>query len=209
MEQATKIITSLIRNRRERLRFAIQKDGRLFALAWGILTACVEACSGTMPERKPGDRRAVIRVDSMPKVEIILLRNAEIPQYVENGSAEAAVVGEDQVLEQESRVTTAARLGEARCSLQLMTSDASSIRSAQDLRGKKVATSFPVLTKKFLAELGISPKEVTQKKSVEAAIASGGFDAGFDLVDSGESMRANNLRSVAVIKNFEAILITK
>ncbi len=208
MEQATQIITSLIRNRRERLRFAIQKDGRLFSLAWGILTACVEASGGVMPERASGDRRAVIPIPTLMNVDIILLRNAEIPSYVEDGTAQAAIVGEDQILEQNSRVTIAARLGEARCSLQLMTSETSSVRSAQDLRGKRVATSFPCLTKIFLSKNKIVPKEIAERKSIEAAVASG-YDAGFDIVDTGESMRANKLRSIAIIQNFEALLITK
>lgn len=209
MERAKQTLITMLRERKGRLRIAIQKDGRLFSLSWGILKACIESCGGTMPERETGDRRATIPVETLPGVSFVFLRNTEIPSYVAKGVADVGVAGEDQVLEQSAAVTVQARLGEARTTLQVMVAASSPITSLNDIQGKRVASPLTNITRRFLNAKGIHPAAIEYSKTVEAALVTEDADVGFDLVQTGTSMRINNLRSIANVQNFEALLITK
>ena len=209
MEKAKRIITTLLQSNRERVRIAIQKDGKLNLLSWAALKSCVEAAGGELPERAGNDRRSVLKIKGLSRErEVILLRNTDIPKYVENGAAQAAIIGEDQVLEQGAQVTISARLGEAKCTLQAMVKKNSTIQKMEDLDGKTVATSLPNITKTFLNDSGIRSATIKEFKGVEDAVDTDQCQAGFDIVETGESMRVRELRSIGVVKNFEALLIT-
>lgn len=199
----------MVRERRGRLRIAIQKDGRLYSLSWGILKACIESCGAKMPEREANDRRATIPVEKLPGVSFVFLRNTELPSYVAKRVADVAIAGEDQVIEQSAEVTIRARLGEARTKLQIMVPGTSPIRAIADISGKRVASPLTNITNRFLKEKGVRPASIEYSKTVEAALQTEDADVGFDLVQTGASMRINNLRSIADVKSFEAILITK
>jgi len=142
---------------------------------------------------------------------------SDIPSFVGKGNVDLGITGHDVILESNMQdfVMEELRLGFGKCSLQVQVPESSSIKTAEDLAGKRVVTSFEVLAGQYFSEIDdrLNLKEDQRTKieyvggSVEAACSLGLADGIVDLVESGDTMRAAGLHAIATILNTEAVLI--
>ena len=205
MEVVKEILVQAMRSKRERIRIAIQKDGRLRTVSLGILKACIEACGGTMPDMT--GRNGIRKVPNLSHVEILEMRTGDMPSALNRKDVEYAFVGTDTLREQGSKARIAARLGTGFVELKIMVRKDSPIQSIVDLKRKSIATKFPRILNEYLDFRGVKAGTISYVQSVEIIVASSKhFDAGCDLVETGESMRAYNLRSIASAGSFETVL---
>lgn len=182
-----------------RLRIAIQKSGRLYEGSMKLLRECgIEVSNGNNQLR--------VTASNFP-AEIFFLRDDDIPEYVQDGVADIGVVGENVVLESERRVDPVEKLGFGRCRLSLAVPKNGSIRELADLEGRRIATSYPVILKRFLSEQGIRASLHEISGSVEIAPRIGLADAICDLVSSGSTLFTNELVELQPILQSEAVLI--
>jgi ATP phosphoribosyltransferase len=135
---------------------------------------------------------------------VLLVRAADIPEYVQDGVVDCGITGADLVLERGARVTELLRLGFGSCTLEAAVLAESTLRDVADLAGRRVATVYPGLTRELL---GVDVELVDVTGSVEIAPRLGLADAIVDLVSSGNTLRTNGLRSLGVLFSSEAILI--
>jgi ATP phosphoribosyltransferase len=181
----------------EPLRIAVPSKGRLREPAIELLHD-----AGLGPET-PGDRALAFPCRNAP-VEALLVRADDIPEYVQDGVVDCGITGLDIVRERGADVVELARLGFGACSLEAAVPTESAARSLDDLRGARVATSFPRLARELLhRELEL----VDVHGSVELAPRLGLADAIVDLVSSGSTLRTNGLRSVGRLLASEAVLV--
>jgi len=157
--------------------------------------------AGLAPET-PGDRALAFPCRNAP-VEGLLVRADDIPEYVQDGVVDCGITGIDIVRESGARVRELLPLGYGSCSLEAAVPNEAAATSLDDLRGARVATSFPKLTKAALPDVEL----VDVHGSVELAPRLGLADAIVDLVSSGSTLRTNGLRSVGVLLRSEAVLI--
>lgn len=140
-------------------------------------------------------------------VEILFLRDDDIPQYVEDHVADIGIVGENVVAEKRCRVETVERLGFGSCRLSIAAPRAFTYSSVADLNGKKIATSYPNILGDFLRSKSVDAEIHTISGSVEIAPSIGLADAVCDLVSSGSTLFSNGLKEVETILRSEALLI--
>lgn len=141
-------------------------------------------------------------------LDLLFLRASDIPKYVENGFVDIGITGSDLVVERNSKVKTMIDLNIGKCSLILAIPNTSKIKSINELNNKRVATSFPCLTKKFFVEKKVKVKIVEVEGATEITPWLGVADAITDLVSTGESLRLHNLSEIENIFNSEAVLIS-
>ncbi|MES2014403.1 MAG: ATP phosphoribosyltransferase, partial [Patescibacteria group bacterium] len=209
MKEAIDILSKALEARKE-LRIAIQKDGRLSAISWALLSTCLEAAGIDTPEIDPKkrDKRVVISPIVAPYIKIGLFKQSDIPKLVERGQADFGIAGEDKAIEMGLEKLIAAKLGSAESSLVIQIPKDSSIKRLEDINGKIIATSFPKIVANYFAEKNITPKSIEYMDgSVEGAPAFGVADITADLVQSGSGMHDNDLRPLITIRNFEAVLL--
>lgn len=140
-------------------------------------------------------------------VEVAFLRTDDIPVLCAEGAIDLGISGGDLVAESEADCVARLALGVGRCRLTLCVPEDYQIASLAELDGRRVATSFPNLTRRFLKESGADARVVTLSGSVEIMIALGVADAVVDLVETGSTLAANRLRSLADIGKYETMLI--
>ena len=158
--------------------------------------------AGLGPET-PGDRALAFPCRNAP-VEALLVRADDVPEYVQDGVVDCGITGLDIVRERGAAVLELQRLGFGACTLEAAVPTESDAQSLDDLRGARVATSFPRLAEELLP----SPIELVDVHgSVELAPRLGLADAIVDLVSSGSTLRTNGLRSVGLLLESEAVLI--
>ena len=189
----------------ERLRIALQKKGRLADDSFALLKKC-----GLRFAIRGGGLLA--RVKNMP-IDLLLVRDDDIPSFVANDAADIGIVGEN-VLVEEQLVSKAKldaeitmRLGFSRCKLCLAASDNSGITKSSDLEGTRIATTYPGVLGRFLKEQNIDAKSVEMKGAVELAPSIGIAESICDLVSSGATLEANGLTAFETILKSEAVLI--
>jgi len=192
-----------------RLLFAIPKKGRLYE-------KCVSLLAGADIQFRRHDRLDVC-LSLNHHLALIFLPASDIPSFVGKGNVDLGITGHDVILEaqMENLVTEQLRLGFGKCSLQVQVPDSSGITTVEELTGKRIVTSFEVLTGQFFDKLDdkleLSGNKKTQIEyvggSVEAACALGLADGIVDLVESGDTMRAAGLRAIATVLETEAVLI--
>jgi ATP phosphoribosyltransferase len=141
-------------------------------------------------------------------VEILYLRDDDIPQYVTDEVADAGIVGENVVMEKSAKVRIFHKLGFARCKLSLAIPKNIEYASINYFNSKRIATSYPVILGKYLKDNNINAEIHTLNGSVEIAPAIGLADAIFDIVSSGSTLISNGLKEVEVVMNSEAVLIS-
>jgi len=181
------------------LRMAVQKSGRLSDKSLELLgEAGIRLSNGS---RK---LRSVAR--SFP-LELIFLRDDDIPQYVEDGVADIGIVGENEYAEKQCRVDLIERLGFSRCRLSIAIPKSVSYDGISDLEGKRIATSYPVILENYLSKNGVKADIHVLSGSVELAPSIGMADAIFDIVSSGSTLISNGLREVEVAMHSEAVVI--
>ena len=155
-----------------------------------------------------GKRKLAASSKNFP-VEALFLRDDDIPQTVAGGVADAGIVGENEVLEKNEKVIIAKKLGFSKCRLSLAVPKATEYRGLPFFEGKKIATSYPNILKKFLNEKKINADIHVITGSVEIAPGIGLADAIFDIVSSGSTLISNSLKEVETIISSEAVLIKR
>jgi ATP phosphoribosyltransferase len=182
------------------LKIAIQKSGRLSDDSLELIAACdIKLIQG---------KRKLISVSDDFPLEVLYLRDDDIPQYVADGVADIGIVGENEVIEKEKNVDIVKRLGFAKCRLSLAIPEEESYKGVEWFSGKRIATSYPVVLKKFLNEQKITASVEEISGSVEIAPSIGLSDAIFDIVSSGSTLISNNLKEVEVVSRSEALIIS-
>ncbi len=184
----------------EKLKIAVQKSGRLSEKSLELLTE-----SGIYLTN--GNRR-LIAVSSNFPLEILYLRDDDIPQYVADQVADAGIVGENVIMEKPFPVTIVHKLGFAKCRLSLAIPRAVKYDSLSYFNSKKIATSYPGILRKFLNENNLNADIHPLNGSVEIAPGIGLADAIFDIVSSGSTLISNGLKEVKVVAHSEAVLIS-
>lgn len=182
-----------------RLNIAIQKKGRLFDGSLDLLKS-----SGVFVNNGKDQLKASSH--NFP-LDIMYLRNSDIPQYVVDGVADIAVIGENLLIEKNANVEIIERLGFSKCRLSIAVPKKFKYDSIHDLEGKKIATSYPNTLKKFLSENNIDADIHIISGSVEIAPNIGLSDAICDLVSSGSTLFKNGLTEVEVILKSEAVIV--
>ena len=146
-------------------------------------------------------------------IDLLLVRDDDIPSFVANNASDIGIVGENVLVEEQLTAKSkldadiAMRLGFSRCKLCLAASDGSKVQTANDLNGTRIATTYPGVTARYLAESGIKADLVEMKGAVELAPSIGIAESICDLVSSGATLEANGLSAFETILNSEAVLI--
>ena len=183
----------------EKIKIAIQKSGRLFDDSLQILRECglkIDASNGKLKSDVP----------NFP-LEVLFLRNSDIPQYVEDGVVDVGIVGENLLIEENSKLKTLLKLNFSKCKVSLAAPKNSKIKSLKDLEGKKIATSYPNTVSNYLKENKVKAEIHTISGSVEIAPTLGLADAIVDIVSSGNTLFMNGLKEIEVILKSEAVLV--
>jgi len=189
----------------ERLRIAIQKSGRLS-------DGCMELLKNCGLKISRGKDKLYGRVQEMP-IDVLLLRDDDIAEFVADDACDIGIVGqnvfEEDLITQprEAPAEEVMTLGFARCRLMLAAPKDWAFNGAGMLEGKRIATSYPGLTKKWLEREGVSARVVMMKGSVEVAPRLTIADAICDIVSTGATLDANGLKPVATVFESEAVLI--
>ncbi|MDR0725700.1 MAG: ATP phosphoribosyltransferase [Prevotellaceae bacterium] len=184
----------------KKLKIAIQKSGRLSEKSLELLKECGIKLPG-------GNGKLKTEARNFP-VEVLFLRDDDIPQYVEQGVADVGILGENEVWEKKKDVLTVEKLGFAGCRMSLAIPKDEEYTDLSFFDNKKVATSYPSILRDFFAEKNISVEIEEIGGSVEIAPSIGLADAIFDIVSTGSTLLMNGLREVEVVVESEAVLIS-
>lgn len=181
------------------LRIAVQAKGRLFEETMTMLEE-------SSIKVESGKRTLLVKAKNFP-VEILYLRDDDIPQAVATGIADVGIVGENEFEEKGEDADIIKRLDFSKCRLSLAIPKAADYNDIQWFNGKKIATSYPHILKNFLDKNGVKAEIHTIMGSVEIAPGIGMADCIFDIVSSGSTLVSNNLKEVEVAMYSEALLI--
>lgn len=185
----------------KKLKIAIQTKGRLNEDSMELIRE-----SGI--DLSMGKRKLVSTAGNFP-MEALFLRDDDIPQTVADGVADVGIVGENEMLEKQEDVVIAKRLGFSKCRLSLAIPKNTDYPGVEFFNGKKIATSYPNILKKFLDENKVEAEVHVISGSVEIAPGIGLADAIFDIVSSGSTLVSNRLKEVEVVVKSEAVLIAR
>lgn len=181
------------------LRIAIQSKGRLNEDSMALL-------SETGIKLSSGKRTLLVQSPNFP-IEVLFLRDDDIPDSVASGVADVGIVGLNEFLEKERKAEIVKELGFSKCRLSLAIPKDIDYPGLSWFNGRKIATSYPVILRRYLQENHISADIHIITGSVEIAPGIGLADAIFDIVSSGSTLVSNNLREVEVVVKSEAVLI--
>ena len=181
------------------LRIAVQSKGRLYDETMLLLEE-----AGIKLNR--GKRILLLSAKGFP-VEVLFLRDDDIPQSVANGVADVGIVGENEYVEKGQEARLVKRLGFSRCRLSLAIPKDEEYDGIQWFNGKTIATSYPTILQRYLDEQGVKAGLHVISGSVEIAPGIGLADAIFDIVSSGSTLVSNQLKEVEVVMQSEALLI--
>jgi ATP phosphoribosyltransferase len=181
------------------LRIAIQKSGRLYEDSVQLLKEC------GIDLRNVKDRLRTVS-ENFP-LEVFFLRDDDIPEYVEDGVADIGIVGQNVLFEKGRVVNTVESLGFGKCRLSIAVPKTLDYSGVRDLEGKRIATSYPALVKRYLNENEVNATIHEISGSVEIAPGIGLSDAVADLVSSGGTLFMNGLKEAEVILESQAVMI--
>ncbi|MBQ6965900.1 MAG: ATP phosphoribosyltransferase [Bacteroidaceae bacterium] len=181
------------------LRIAVQSKGRLFEDTMNLLKETGIKVSSSK-------RTLLVQSSNFP-LEVLFLRDDDIPQTVADGVADVGIVGENEFVERNENADVVKRLGFSKCRISLAIPKAIDYPGVEWFNGKKIATSYPVILRKFLEEKGVKTDIHVIQGSVEIAPGIGLADGIFDIVSSGSTLVSNNLKEVEVVMKSEALLI--
>ncbi len=181
------------------LRIAVQAKGRLYEETMTMLTE-------SSIKIESGKRTLLIPAKNFP-VEILFLRDDDIPQAVASGIADVGVVGENEYEEKKENATIIKRLDFSKCRLSLAIPKSADYKGVKWFEGKKIATSYPVILGDFLKKNNINAEIHVITGSVEIAPGIGLADCIFDIVSSGGTLVSNNLKEVEIVMYSEALMI--
>lgn len=181
------------------LRIAVQSKGRLYDDTMNLLAEAGVKIS-------PAKRTLLVEASNFP-LEVLYLRDDDIPGSVASGVAQIGIVGENEYTERGGGAEIIERLGFSRCRLSLAIPKAINYTGLDWFQGKKIATSYPNILRRFLTEKGIRADIYEISGSVEISPGIGIADAIFDIVSSGSTLVSNHLREVETVMRSEALLI--
>ena len=181
------------------LRIAVQSKGRLNEETMKLLSE-----SGIKLNKSK--RSLLIAAKGFP-VEVLFLRDDDIPQAVANGVADVGIVGENEYVEKNKNATIIKRLGFSKCRLSLAIPKDEAYTDISWFNGKTVATSYPEIISAYFKKVGVQAAMHVISGSVEIAPGIGLADAIFDIVSSGSTLVSNRLKEVDVVMQSEALLI--
>ncbi len=182
------------------LKLALQKKGRLTEKSLELLRLCgldIENYS----------ERLVVSARNFP-LDILFLRDDDIPEYVQDGVADIGIVGENVVYEKQTKTFTHEKLGFGRCSLLLAYPENKPISKLEEINNKTIATSYPKILKDFLDENNLNAKLIELSGSVEIAPSLGVADLICDIVSTGNTLMMNKLKKSFKVFDSEAVLIS-
>ena len=192
--------SDFIQNQMSKLKIAIQKKGRLSEQSLALFNDCGIKFS-------TNDRRLKDEARNFP-VELLFLRDDDIPQYVEEGVADIGILGLNEVCEKNKNVRIVDKLGFAQCKLSLAIPKDELYSGIEFFRDKKIATSYPNILSNYFSKINIPVKIEELGGSVEIATGIGLADAIFDIVSTGSTLVLNGLREVEIVMKSEAVLIS-
>ena len=179
------------------LRIAVQSKGRLFDDTMALLSEADIKISTS--------KRTLLTQASNFPVEVLFLRDDDIPQTIASGVADIGIVGENEFVERNEKADIIYRLGFSKCRLSLAIHKEENYQGLSWFNGKKIATSYPGILRNFLERNGIQADIHVITGSVEIAPGIGLADAIFDIVSSGSTLISNNLKEVEVVMKSEAV----
>jgi ATP phosphoribosyltransferase len=182
-----------------KLKIAVQKSGRLNEDSLKLLKDCGIAINN-------GEDQLKVAVENFP-LEILYLRNSDIPKYLEDGTVDLAIIGENLLAEKQKQVEVVERLGFSKCRVSLAVPKEVEDNSINYFKGKRIATSYPVTLQRYLKINNIEAEIHTISGSVEIAPNIGLADGICDIVSSGSTLFKNGLRETQVILKSEAVLV--
>ncbi|OGZ96978.1 MAG: ATP phosphoribosyltransferase [Candidatus Sungbacteria bacterium RIFCSPLOWO2_02_FULL_54_10] len=183
----------------ERLRIAVQKSGRLHDESMRYLA-----------ERGlsfPPNGRSLIQSSESRDIDLLYLRDDDIPEYVARGVADLGIVGENVLAERDAKLPVVAKLGFGRCKLVIAVPKDSRAKSIAALRDLRIATSYPRLLGEYLLKEGVSAEIVTISGSAEITVELDLADAVCDITQSGKTLEAHELRPLVTVMESEAVLV--
>lgn len=183
----------------DKIKIAIQKSGRLSEKSLKLITE-----AGVKINNE--DRKLVSSASNFP-VEMLFLRDDDIPQYVADGVADIGFVGENVVLEKNPNLEIIKRLGFGKCRMSLAIPKASNYNGPEYFEGKKIATSYPKILENFLNSKAIKAEIHMINGSVEIAPIIGLADGIFDIVSAGSTLISNGLKEVDTVLKSEAVMV--
>ncbi|MBO3116928.1 ATP phosphoribosyltransferase [Winogradskyella sp. DF17] len=183
-----------------KLKIAVQKSGRLNEDSLKILKAIGISIDNGKDQLKASARNFPL--------EVFYLRNGDIPQYLKDGVVDAAIIGENVLIEKGNDLNIVERLGFSKCRVSIAVPKSSEAKSLKDLEGKRIATSYPNTVNQFLEKAGITANLHIINGSVEIAPNIGLADAVCDIVSSGSTLFKNGLKEIDKLLSSEAVLAT-
>lgn len=181
------------------LRIAVQSKGRLFEDTMALFAEADIKLSTS--------KRTLLTQSSNFPIEVLFLRDDDIPQSVASGVADLGIVGENEFVERKEKADIIYRLGFSKCRLSLAVHKEEEYNGPSWFNGKKIATSYPGILQTYLDKQGINADIHVITGSVEIAPGIGLSDAIFDIVGSGSTLISNNLKEVEIVMKSEALLI--
>lgn len=185
--------------RQTNVRIAVQSKGRLSDPSLEFLFSAGLSFN-------PNGRNCLVTCENYD-IDLLFLRDDDIPRYVARGVADFGIVGKNIVLEQNVKVTVAKELEFGICSLVIAVPNESPIRTVQDLQGKRIATTYPTTLRNYLKQKRIKASIIQLKGSVEIAPTLDLADAICDLTQSGKTLTENNLKPLETVLESKAVLI--
>jgi len=185
----------------ENIRLAIQKSGRLSEGSMKLIKSCGISLSNGISKLKAN-------ATNFP-LEVLFLRDDDIPGYVQDGVADIGIVGQNVVVEKGKNVTEIYQLGFSKCRLSIAVDKSVAYQGIHDLEGKSIATSYPKILGDFLTKNGVSAEIHEISGSVEVAPSIGLAEAICDIVSSGSTLFTNGLKEVTPIFHSQAVMIAR
>jgi ATP phosphoribosyltransferase len=182
----------------KKIRIAVQKSGRLNEDSMRILKEIGIAIDNGKEQLKASARNFPL--------EVFYLRNGDIPQYLRDGVVDAAIIGENVLIEKGNDLESVQRLGFSKCKVSIAVPKSSKANSLKDLEGMRIATSYPNTVKKYLQKNKMDANLHTISGSVEIAPNIGLADGICDIVSSGSTLFKNGLKEIEVLFESEAVL---
>lgn len=183
-----------------KLKIAVQKSGRLHDDSMKILKEIGISIDNGKDQLKASARNFPL--------EVFYLRNGDIPQYLKDGVVDAAIIGENVLIEKGNDINIIERLGFSKCKVSIAVPKSSKAKNLKDLAGKRIATSYPNTVNQFLQREGVEANLHIINGSVEIAPNIGLADGICDIVSSGSTLFKNGLKEIQVLLKSEAVLAT-
>ena len=181
-----------------KLKIAVQKAGRLNEDSLQLLKDCGISIDNGKDQLKAS-------ASNFP-LEVLYLRNGDIPQYLKDGVVDIAIIGDNVLIEKGNGIKVIERLGFSKCRVSLAVPKGVNYKNINDLDGMRIATSYPNTVKEYFKKFNLTPDIHIISGSVEIAPSIGLADAICDIVSSGSTLFKNNLKEVEVMLNSEAVL---